>query len=202
MIKSNWFIALLGIILGIGTTAGVILLHKDEIIHAESPRSVLPSPANAPRDWVFWTDELNKLAADLKTEREALEEKARDLERVEQRLAGEREELRKVRTDLDGMRREVTDNIPKIAAAEKQNVKTLAKTYSAMKPKDAVAVMRELDDSSVVKILGVMKAEVVGAIFQEMAAARDADGTLAVRAARISEQLRLVQSAQTSSGKP
>jgi flagellar motility protein MotE (MotC chaperone) len=196
MLKSTWLLALLAIVLGVGTTAGVLIMNKDTLLHAEAKPAdpKMPLPANAPRDWVYWTDEINKLSSNLKEEREALEEREKELEQVEKRLAGEREELRKVRAELDGMRREVTENIPKIEASEKQNVKTLAKTYSTMKPQDAVAVMREIDDSSVVKILASMKADVVGAIFQEMAKAKDADGSLAVRAARLSEQLRLMQS--------
>lgn len=195
MLKNPFVLAVLAILLGVGTTVGLIWMNKDAILAPPPKKKVVStSPANAPRDFVYWSDEITKLSADLKTQREALEEKQKDLEQYEKRLAVEREELRKVRTELEGMRREVTDNIPKIQASEKQNIKTLAKTYSAMKPQDAVAVMRELDDASIVKILASMKAEVVAQIFQELAKAKDADGTLAARAARISEQLRLVQS--------
>ncbi|MEA3212874.1 MAG: hypothetical protein QOE70_5931 [Chthoniobacter sp.] len=203
MLKSTWFLALLGIFLGIGTTVGVILMNKDALVGGGAKKEAKPpSPANAPRDWVFWTDEINHLASNLKEEREALDDREKELVQFEKRLVGEREELRKVRTELDGMRREVTDNIPKIEASEKQNVKNLAKTYAAMKPKDAVAVMRELDDSSIVKILASMKADVVGTIFQEMAKAIDSDGTLAMRAARISEQLRLVRNEPKTATQP
>lgn len=199
MLKSPLVLALLGIILGIGTTAGVILMHKDELVHGgeakapAKPKSELTFPANAPRDWVFWTDNISKLSASLKEEREALDDRQKELDEYEKRLVGEREELRKVRAELEGMRKEVTENIPKIEASEKANIKNLAKTYSSMKPQDAVAVMREMDDQSIVKILASMKADTVGLIFQEMAKAKDADGTMATRAARISEQLRLVK---------
>jgi flagellar motility protein MotE (MotC chaperone) len=204
MLRSTWFLAILAIVLGIGTTTGVLIMKKDQLLGSPSAKTdaKMPLPANAPRDWVFWTDEINKLAANLKEEREGLDEREKELEQFEKRLTGEREELRKVRTELEGMRREVTDNIPKIEASEKQNVKNLAKTYSAMKPQDAVAVMRELDDSSIVKILASMKADVVGTIFQEMAKAKDADGTLAARAAHLSEQLRLVQSQPKTASQP
>ena len=47
-----------------------------------------------------------------------------------------------------------------------------------------------------------MKADVVGAIFQEMAKAKDADGPLSVRAAHLSEQLRLVQNEAKSAAQP
>jgi flagellar motility protein MotE (MotC chaperone) len=203
MLKSTWFLALLGIVLGIGTTAGVILMNQDDLLATPAHAAPKPPvPANAPRDWVFWTDEINKLALDLKDEREALDQREKELEAFEKRVASEREELRKVRAELDGMRREVVDNIPRIEASEKQNVKNLAKTYAAMKPQDAVAVMRELDDSSIVKILASMKADVIGAIFQEMAKAKDNDGTLAIRAARLSEQLRLIQSETKTASQP
>lgn len=198
MLKSTWFLALLGILLGLGTTAGVILLHKDALSHGPSAAAAvggpqLPLPANAPRDWVFWTDEINKLAADLKEERDTLDERERGLDLIEKRLAGERDELGKARAELEGMRHEVTDRIPKIEASEVTNVKNLAKTYSSMKPADAVAVLREMDDPSIVKILASMKADIIGAIFQEMTKVKDGDTTLAARAARLSEQLRLVQ---------
>jgi len=194
MLKSVWFLAVLGVILGIGTTVGVMILNKAAIfatVKTAEPR--LPEPANAPRDWVLRSAEIEKLATDLRQEKAALEDRRKELDLSESRLTSEREELRKVRSEIDLMRREVTDNIPKVQTAERQNVKNLAKTYAAMKPVDAVTVLRELDDQTVVKILSCMKADVVGAIFQEMTRARDNDGTLAARAAQLSDRLRLVQ---------
>jgi len=195
MLKSPWVLAFLGIFLGIGTTVGVVLMSLNSIMGEPVKKEPgLPGPANAPREWAYWSDEINHLADDLKSERQALDDRAKELDQFEKRLVSEREELRKVRVELEGMKREVTDNIPKIEASERQNIKTLAKTYSAMKPTDAVAVLREMDDPSIVKILASMKPDIVGTIFQEMAKAKDTDGTLSARAARISEQLRLVQS--------
>jgi flagellar motility protein MotE (MotC chaperone) len=194
MLKSVWFLAVLGVILGIGTTVGVMILNKEAIfttVKTAAPR--LPEPANAPRDWVLRSAEIEKLATDLRQEKAALEDRRKELDQSESRLTSEREELRKVRSEIDLMRREVTDNIPKVQTAERQNVKNLAKTYAAMKPVDAVTVLRELDDQTIVKILSCMKADVVGAIFQEMTRARDNDGTLAARAAQLSDRLRLVQ---------
>jgi len=194
MLKSAWFLAVLGVILGIGTTVGVMILNKEAIFTTvKTAETKLPEPANAPRDWVLRSAEIEKLATDLRQEKAALEDRRKELDQSESRLASEREELRKVRSEIDLMRREVTDNIPKVQTAERQNVKNLAKTYAAMKPVDAVTVLRELDDQTVVKILSCMKADVVGAIFQEMTRARDNDGTLAARAAQLSDRLRLVQ---------
>jgi flagellar motility protein MotE (MotC chaperone) len=194
MLKSIWFLIVLGVLLGTATTVGVVMLNKNAILATlKKSEPKPPEPANAPRDWVLRSEEIDKLAADLKQEKAALEDRRKELEQSEGRLVSEREELRKVRAEVDAMRREVTDNIPKVQLAERQNIKNLAKTYSTMKPADAVTVLRELDDQTIVKILASMKAEVVGAIFQEMTRAKDSDGTLAARAAQLSDRLRLVQ---------
>jgi len=194
MLKSIWFLIVLGVLLGTATTVGVVLLNKDALLTTKKKVDTkLPEPENAPRDWVLRSGEIDKLAADLRQEKAALEDRRKELDQSETRLVSEREEILKVRTEVDAMRREVTENIPKVQTAERQNIKNLAKTYSSMKPMDAVAVLRELDDPTIVKILASMKADVVGAIFQEMTRAKDSDGTLAARAAHLSDRLRLVQ---------
>ena len=203
MLKSVWFLIVLGLLLGAATTVGVVTLNKDAIlttlkINEPNP----PGPANAPRDWILRSGEIDKLAADLKQEKAALEDRRKELDQSESRLASEREEIRKIRAEVDAMRREVTENIPKVQMAERQNIKSLAKTYSTMKPMDAVTVLRELDDQTVVKILASMKADVVGAIFQEMTRAKDNDGTLAARAAHLSDGLRLVQTESKQAPQP
>jgi flagellar motility protein MotE (MotC chaperone) len=203
MLKSVWFLIVLGVVLGTATTVGVMMVNKDAIMNTlKKSEPKLPEPANAPRDWVLRSVEIDKLAADLRQEKAALEDRRKELDQSEARLASECEELRKVRAEVDAMRREVTENIPKVQTTERQNIKSLAKTYSTMKPVDAVAVLREMDDQTVVKILASMKADVVGAIFQEMTRAKDNDGTLAARAAHFSDRLRLLQTESKTSALP
>ena len=58
----------------------------------------------------------------------------------------------------------------------------------------------ELDDTTAVKILSLMKADIVGPIFEEMSKTATADGMpLARRAALLSEKLRLMKSSKQSS---
>jgi flagellar motility protein MotE (MotC chaperone) len=203
MLKSPWIIVLLGVLLGTATTVGVIMKNKDAIFVVAKPKKVEePHAANAPRDWVMRSQEVAKLVKDLQTERAALDDRRKELDQYDERVVNERKELEKVRVEVDAMRKEVTDNLPKLDASEKVNIKSLAKTYATMKPQDAVAVLREMDDSTIVKILSVMKADVVGALFEEMARTKDLDGTLASRAAKISDQLRLLQTPPTTTAAP
>jgi hypothetical protein len=53
-----------------------------------------------------------------------------------------------------------------------------------------------MDDSTAVKILSLMKPDVVGPIFEEMSRAAGTDTTLARRAAMLSEKLRLMKSSK------
>ena len=55
--------------------------------------------------------------------------------------------------DIESMRRDIDDRAIAIRADEAKNLKSLAKTYSALSAKAAVAIFREMDDATAVKIL-------------------------------------------------
>ena len=86
-----------------------------------------------------------------------------------------------------------------ITADESKNLKSLAATYASLSPPAAVAILREMDDTTVVKILSLMKSDVVAPIFEQMAVTPGPDGTLAKRAGALSEKLRLMKSAPAKS---
>lgn len=121
------------------------------------------------------------------------------MEQVDQRsarLSAEQGELDKLRAELELMRREIGERVIEINADEAKNLRALAQTYSALTPRAAVAILRELDDITIVKILSLMKPDVVSPIFEEMSRTPlgTGEGTLAKRAATLSEKLRLMKS--------
>ena len=81
-----------------------------------------------------------------------------------------------------------------INADETKNLRTLAQTYGNLTPKAVVAIFRDLDDTTAVKILSLMKSDIVGPIFEEMSRATGADAALAKRAAILTEKMRLMKS--------
>ena len=151
------------------------------------------------RGWNFWTIEIENLASELKGERDRLHLQGEQLDRRETQLAAERQELSKIRTEIEGLRQEIATKVIEINADEIKNIRILAQTYTNLTPKAAVAIIREMDDVMVVKILSMMKPDVVAPIFEEMSRTTGTDGTLARRAALLSDRLRLIRSTKTAS---
>jgi len=92
------------------------------------------------------------------------------------------------------MRREIDDRVVAIRSDEAKNLRSLSQTYTNLSPHAVVIIFRETDDATAVKILSLMKPEVVGPIFEDMARSSLIDGTLARRAATLSDKLRLMKS--------
>ena len=122
-----------------------------------------------------------------------------DEDRVEgARLDAEEKELAKVRLEIEALRKQIADRVIEISADEVKNLRALSQTYTNLTPRAAVAIINEMDDNTAVKILSLMKAEVVGPIFEEMSKTAGTDGSMARRAALLSEKLRLMKSGKAA----
>lgn len=147
------------------------------------------------KGWDFWTIEIENLSNELKEERARLAKQADLLQQGEARLAAERAELATMRGEIEGLRKEIAEKVVAIRADEAKNIRSLSQTYANLTPRAAVAILREMDDITAVKILFLMKPDTVGPIFEEMSKTSGADGTpLSRRAAILSEKLRLMKS--------
>jgi len=167
-----------------------------ELAAAAQPKPVAPAKD---KGWDFWTIEVENISADLKEERARLRKQAELQDQRAARLAAEEKELGKIRSDIEGLRKEIADKVIEITADESKNIRTLSQTYANLTPKAVVAIFREMDDMTAVKILSLMKPDVVGPIFEEMSRTQAPDGRLARRAAILSEKLRLMKSAKPPS---
>ena len=149
------------------------------------------------KGWDFWKIEIENLSNELKEERASLRARSDQLDQRAARLAAEEQELGKVRADVESIRKEIADRVIEITTDEQKNIRTLAQTYTNLSPKAVVAIFREMDDTTAVKILSLMKPDVVGPIFEQMSVTAGADGTsLARRAAILSEKLRLMKASK------
>ncbi len=208
---SNWMPILAAIILGIATSAGVLMWRLPSITASSNPASshapstVKTRITSQSKDWDFYTTEIDNLVNELKTEREKYQKKAKDFDAVELRIATEKKELIRIRQEIEKMRAELTEKTTEMQGAEKSNVRNLSRTYSNMKPTQAVAIISEMTDANIVKILALMKPDVQARILAEMAKTPDpaisagsGNATLAPRAAQLSDQLRLFKQQQTN----
>ncbi|MEY2878835.1 MAG: hypothetical protein RLZZ15_1215 [Verrucomicrobiota bacterium] len=201
-LQSPFVAAALALLLSVGTGAYLSLRSLGPLLEkASTPAADKKNVTQElrARGWDFWTIDIENLANELKDERAKLRKQAEALDARAAAVTNEEKELGKVRADIERLRREIGEKVIEITADEAKNIRTLSQTYSSLSPKAAVAIFRELDDTMAVKILSLMKVEVVGPIFEEMTKTGGPDGALARRAALLSEKLRLMKSAKPAS---
>ncbi len=187
-------VAALSICLSLGLGVAMTWRVLSTLVKAPPAKAELPEVAELKRKgWDFWTIEMDNLSNELKEERARLRKQAELLDQRAARIVLEEKEFAKLRAEIETMRKDVATKVMEIGADEAKNLKTLANTYSTLTPKAAVAILKEMDDVTIVKLLSLMKTDVVGPIFEEMG---KADTTLAKRAALLSERLRLMKVAK------
>ena len=202
LLRNPLVLALLAGLTYLGTTAAVLRLHWSKISEpddAATAKAGGKKPALVTvgaRPWDFWSAETEEMIAELGREHARLDERAHDLDTLKTRLDGEKAELDRLRDQITQARQELDRAATELSEEESKNLKPLAQTYSRLTPKATVAIFRELDDATVLKLLALMKADAVGLVFEEMARTSDQNGTLAVRAATLTEKLRLLKKAQ------
>ncbi|MEI7553139.1 MAG: hypothetical protein WCL24_12500 [Verrucomicrobiota bacterium] len=187
--------------LGLSLLLGSVLCWRAALPLLELAATARPKPVDdkKAKGWDFWTIEVENLSTDLKEERARLRQQAEQQDQRAARLAAEQRELDKIRAGIDGLRQQIADRVIEITADEAKNIRTLAQTYTNLSPRAAVAIFREMDDLTAVKILSLMKPDVVGPIFEEMSRTAGTDGPLSRRAAVLSEKLRLMKAAKAPS---
>jgi flagellar motility protein MotE (MotC chaperone) len=190
-------VAALSICLSLGLGVAMTWRVLSTLVKAPPPKPELPEVAELKRKgWDFWTIEMDNLSNELKEERARLRKQAELLDQRAARIVLEEKEFAKLRAEIETMRKDVAIKVMEIGADEAKNLKTLANTYSTLTPKAAVAILKEMDDVTIVKLLSLMKTDVVGPIFEEMGKSATADNNLAKRAALLSERLRLMKVAK------
>jgi flagellar motility protein MotE (MotC chaperone) len=192
-VLSNPLIPLvLGLLLGVGTGVGVFWREARVLAASLRQQQVREKEPERPeKPWDFWTLEIENLASELKDVKATLVVREQAVAAREERLAADLRELEKTRQQIDTLRKNVAEGMVQFEAEETKNLKTLAKTYSELTPRAAVGIMQQMDEATVVKILHLMKNDVVSPILQEMGSSADPEVTK--RAAQLTDRLRLVK---------
>ena len=137
--------------------------------------------------WERHDPEVDQLLKEVKTEKEQLEKRAAELRELEQRLTAERAEINQITQRVAQLQIEFDQSMLRIKEEEIPNLKKLAKMYTAMSPEGAAAIMRELDDLVVVKVMSFMKEDQTASLLDAMATEGEPQ---ARRAANLAEALR------------
>lgn len=193
-VASSLFLAIAVGVLTFQRAASVLVAHALEL--RAKAATVAPKKE---KGWDFWTIEIENLSNELKEEKAKLQKQSEGLNQREMRLTAERKELDTMRAEIEALRKEIADKVITIRDDEAKNLRALSQTYTNLTPRAAVAIFREMDDQTAVKILFLMKPDVVGPIFEEMSKTSGTDGSpLSRRAAILSEKLRLLKAKQAA----
>lgn len=200
LLRHPLVIAIVGLLLAVGIGVGTFWRTGSALVAraVELREKAAAAASKKEKGWDFWTIEMENLSNELKEERARLRQQVELHEQQQARMAAEERELATMRAEIESLRKEIADQVIQIRDDEAKNLRALSQTYANLTPRAAVAIFRELDDVTATKILFLMKADVVGPIFEEMSKTTGADGTpLARRAAILSEKLRLMKAKKT-----
>ena len=194
LIKSPWVASIIGMILymlitavsmkaavkknAAANTASQEAPHEEE---SEPGSGVMPS-------WTANSSDVDEMIKELRLEKETLKIRTKQLGESEARLVLDRQEMNQMTQVVGRMQKEFEAAITRVAEEETANLKRLAKTYSLMTPESAAQVFKQLEETSLVKVLMYMKDAQVSAILDRLAKEGE---TEAKRVAAISERLRL-----------
>jgi flagellar motility protein MotE (MotC chaperone) len=199
LLTSPLVIILVATLLGVGLSSYLVLKRIPE--YAAMAAAMRPKPKVVPShlpDRPPPVDVTSKAVSELKLAKDQLAVREAALLEQQKRMGSERLELERTRADIDLMRKQVEGYLSEAkglngkaraedAVSEMKNLKTLVQTYSAMSPKSTVAIMLQMEDASAVKILALMKVDIVAGIFEEMGKQAAGDPLMAKRAAKLAE---------------
>ncbi len=188
----------LALVLHLAGYLGALMTQKWEIPQIKVPEvveeigieEILESRSEA-YNWYFKTEEIDKYVEELKEREGTLDEREASLKNLEAHLAVERDELEQLKDEIDRRHKKLSEEIMIVRKNEITNLRTLANSYSSITPASAVAIFEEMDDALVVKIISLMKPDVVALILEELAKNGVNDPASIKRAAQLSEELRL-----------
>ncbi|MEI6723992.1 MAG: hypothetical protein WCO67_24785, partial [Betaproteobacteria bacterium] len=163
-LQSPWVAGLLGLLLYAATT---FMLWRPLTPGPMQPAAGAPNEPGP--SWTFHNEEIDQLVTELKKEKDSLAVRAKQLDGLEARLLSERKEINQVTQHVHQLQVEFDSNVTRAFDEEKVNLKKLAKMYAAMTPEGSAAIFKQLDDSSLVKIMMFMKEAETAPILELMA---------------------------------
>ncbi len=191
LLTKSWFLAVLALVITLGTQVGSYMLYRDKIFPAEKDVLVIKREDPSPIGWNFSSDDLRRLKSELDDRMAKIVERESSLATYEARLQSDRIEIEEIKAEVEQMRDTLLKDIVEVETWEGKNLKTLADTYGNLDPDATVSIFNELDDATVAKILRFMKPTTIGDILQEMAQQGGGNEAMIKRAARLSDLLRL-----------
>lgn len=146
-----------------------------------------PLLADDDPSWRFHNPDIDQWVSQIKNERDAQAVREQQLKDWEARLAAESKEIATVTEAVTRTQQEFDKRVLLFTEQQKDNVKKQLKVIADMSPDGAAAMMNEMPDDDVARLLYALKADVSGGILDAMS---KAGGTSAKRAAALTQRIK------------
>ena len=186
-LNSPWIGSIIGLVVFMAVTA-VTWNSATRSIQAARAAAATNEVKHGETPWSFDTVEIDALVKELREEREMLNKREKDLNELANRIRSERQELTLLTQAMQRMQVEFDQSVSRVSEEETTNLKKLAKTYSGMDPDETSRIFKQMEDSSIVKIMVFMKDAETAPILSSLARGGEAD---AKRAADLTDKLRV-----------
>ena len=193
ILQSSWFAALAGVLLYLGTTAALLTPGQ---FAGLAPAKEANRSADDDPSWRFKNPEIDQWVAQMKEEKDALALREQQLNELQTRLASEQQEISTVTQTVAQLQANFDRDVVRFGAQEMENVKRQARLIAAMSPEGAAALLKQMPDDDVVRLLFILKADVASAILDTMSKQGEA---AAKRAADLTVRLRQILPPATNS---
>ena len=130
ILTANWFVAVVGALAYLGTTAACFTAAK--FVAPDGTEGMGESKMPVTESWNFLNPEIDKMVEELKRERESLALREQQLRELEGRLVNERQELGAVTQIVARLQHELEQSIVRVKQDEVPNLKKLAKIHASM----------------------------------------------------------------------
>jgi flagellar motility protein MotE (MotC chaperone) len=187
-LNSPWIGSIVGLAAFLTVTAATWNSATQKIQAAHDAALATNTVAKTETPWSFDTAEIDALIKELRDEREQLSKREKDLNELATRLNAERQELTQLTQTVSQMQKDFDLSVSRVSEEESANLKKLAKTYTGMEPDGAATIFKQMDDTSIVKIMVFMKDQERGPILAAMSKGGELD---AKRAADLTDKLRV-----------
>lgn len=158
-------------------------LHLGRVTLAEKP----PMSADDDPSWRFHNPDIDQWVSQIKNERDALALREQELKDWEARLAAESREIAAVTQAVTRTQNDFDKRVVLFTDQQKDNVKKQIKVIADMTPDGAAAMMSEMPDDEVARLLYTLKPDIAGGILDAMS---KLGGASAKRAAALTDRIK------------
>ncbi len=165
---SNLILVIIGGLLYLGVTFGIILASIDSIkprqtqsVDSNHRQAVLEGPS-----WVYVNPDLDELIIELKTKKEQLKRKEEELKLWELQIQKEMVNLRSITNRVHLLQNDFEETANTLSDSEEENIRRLLSLFKTFQPSQTASILEPMSDEKIAKIFRLLKPSEVGPIVQ------------------------------------